>query len=111
MLGAPGTDAFNFIGAAEVVLVLRLAQPAGLGLAFAFTAASRLGAKNLVPAITSIRSKQTAAIYTLTKTGGRRHSGRKKIDPMVNDHLEANRHPERAEADRRRKRRNKEEEI
>ena len=88
MLASPGLDAGDVGGAAEVILVLRLGPPPGLGLAFAFGAAGGLGAKPLTPTVAGVRRKEAFAMQALIEASDRGHSGGKKTDPTDDTHLE-----------------------
>lgn len=88
MLPSPRLNAGHLIWAFEVILVLRLGVPPGLGLAFALAATSRLRTKALMAPITRIRSEEDFAMQALTEAAGRRHSGGKKT------YRPSKRHPE-----------------
>ena len=66
---APLADPIDVFGAAEVVAVLRFAQPAALALGFAGLAALGLAAELLMPAVAKVRIKQLVAMQTLTPIG------------------------------------------
>ena len=88
MLASPVLDAGDVGGAFEVILILRLGPPAGLGLALAHGTTGRLGAKALVPTIAAIRGKEAFAMQALNETGNQGHSGGKKTYPTGDTHPE-----------------------
>jgi len=65
MLSAPGLDPRGVIGAAEVVAVGGLFEPAALALLFADPATIGLGAVALVMPITKIGNEELVAMQTL----------------------------------------------
>jgi len=62
---APRLHALDIFRVPEVLPIGGFLQPAALALGFAGLAASRLGAKLLMPAVPIVRSKQDFAMQTL----------------------------------------------
>ena len=66
---APLAHALDIVGAAEVIAVSRLAQPAAVTFGIAGSAAPRFGAETLMPSVAKVGIEQLFTMQALTLIG------------------------------------------